>query len=233
MDIRILASGSTGNCYYVSDGVTSLLIECGIPWKKIQQALNFETSKIAACLISHEHQDHAKAVKDVMKAGIDCWASVGTFKALGLEGHRTMQLGFNPYWTLDSWDILGFTLKHDALGPLGFLLSSRTTGVRLMYATDTAFIRYKFQNLTHIMVECNYSLDFLRNSTVSGDLHPAVKRRIMRNHFSLENVKTMLLANDLSKVQVIYLLHLSRNNSDAKLFKTQIQEATGKMVVVA
>ena len=62
MDIKVLASGSSGNCYYVSDGDSPVLIECGLPWKQIQQGINFRTSELAGCLVSHEHQDHCKAV---------------------------------------------------------------------------------------------------------------------------------------------------------------------------
>lgn len=62
MDIQVLASSSKGNCYRVSNGSTPLLLECGIRFKEIQQKLNFRLSEIAGCLVSHEHQDHCKAV---------------------------------------------------------------------------------------------------------------------------------------------------------------------------
>ena len=56
---------------------------------------------------------------------------------------------------------------------------------------------------------------------------------VLRSHFSLENVKEFLQANDLSKVQEIWLLHLSDGNSDAERFKREIQELTGKVVYIA
>jgi len=61
---------------------------------------------------------------------------------------------------------------------------------------------------------------------------PALKKRILKSHFSLENVKEFLKANDLSRVQEIWLLHLSDGNSDAERFKREIQELTGKMVFI-
>jgi len=85
MDIRVLASGSAGNCYCVSDGSTSLLLECGISVKQIRRGLGFGLTNVAACLVSHEHQDHAKAVADVLRAGVEVYTSPGTIKALGLE----------------------------------------------------------------------------------------------------------------------------------------------------
>jgi phosphoribosyl 1,2-cyclic phosphodiesterase len=60
-----------------------------------------------------------------------------------------------------------------------------------------------------------------------------MRRRLLRSHFSLENVLDFLKANDMSKVQEIHLLHLSDNNSDEVLFRRRVQEATGKPVYIA
>ena len=76
IEIVPLASGSRGNCYHISDGRTPLLLECGIPYKEIQKGLNFRMSELAGCLISHEHQDHCRAVVDMMKAGVDCYMRI-------------------------------------------------------------------------------------------------------------------------------------------------------------
>lgn len=55
MKIKVIASGSKGNCYLIDDGETKLLIECGIPFKQIQIGCDFKLSSVAACLVSHEH----------------------------------------------------------------------------------------------------------------------------------------------------------------------------------
>jgi len=55
IQIKALASGSKGNCYKISDGRTSLLIEAGIPINQIKRGCGFKLSEIEACLISHEH----------------------------------------------------------------------------------------------------------------------------------------------------------------------------------
>ena len=88
MDIKVLASGSRGNAYFVSDGVTPLLLECGIPIKQIRQGLNFGLSDVAACLISHEHKDYSKAIRDVLRMGVNIYTSKGTIDAMGLQNHR-------------------------------------------------------------------------------------------------------------------------------------------------
>ncbi len=232
IEILPLASGSRGNCYHITDGSTPLLLECGIPFREIQKGLHFRVSEVAGCLVSHEHKDHSKAVQDVMKAGVDCYMSRGTAEALGVAGHRVHIIEARKQFRLGSWTILPFQTQHDAVEPLGFLLANRA-GDKLLYATDTYYVRYKFRDLTHILVECNYAADILKANVEAGLVPPALKKRILKSHFSLENVKEFLKANDLSVVQEIWLLHLSDGNSDANRFKREIQELTGKPVYIA
>ena len=232
IEITSFASGSTGNCYRITDGRTPLLLECGIKYKDIQKGMNFKVSEIAACLISHEHQDHAKAVKEIMRAGIDCYMSRGTAEALEVSGHRANIIKAKQQFRLGTWTILPFETQHDVAEPLGFLMANQD-GEKLLYATDTYFIRHRFQGLTHIMVECNYSLDILRVNVEAGSVPATLKNRLLKSHFSLENVKEFLKANDLSKVQEIWLLHLSNGNSDAERFKREVMELTGKPTYIA
>ena len=227
IEITPYASGSLGNCYRITDSRTPLLLECGIPYKEIQKKLNFRTSEIVACLISHEHQDHSKSVKDLMKVGIDCYMSKGTAEALDVSGHRLHIIQKKQQFKLGTWTILPFDTQHDATEPLGFLLANRD-GDKLLYATDTYYIRYRFRDLTHIMIECNYSMDILKAKVKAGLMEPAIKRRILKSHFSLKHVKEFLQANDLSKVREIWLLHMSDGDSDAERFKREVQELTGK-----
>ncbi len=156
-----MASGSAGNCYCMSDGSTSLLLECGISVKQMRRGMGFGLTNVAACLVSHEHQDHAKAVADVLRAGVEVYTSPGTIKALGLEHHRLRPVRAKETFKVGTWTVRAFETQHDAQEPLGFLLHSRTSNERLLYATDTYYIRYKFPGLTHIMVECNYAQDNL------------------------------------------------------------------------
>lgn len=232
IDIKALASGSKGNCYHITDGSTPLLLECGISYRNIQIGLNFQTSNLAACLVSHEHQDHCKAIEDIMKAGIDCYMSYGTKNALGVTGHRIKTIKPLKQFKIGTWTILPFETQHDAEEPIGFLLQNQAVE-KLLFATDTYYIKYKFKGLTHIMVECNYALDILRANVEAGTVPSALKNRLLRSHFSLDHVKDFLMANDLSQVKKIWLLHLSDGNSDAGRFKREIQELTGKTVYIA
>ncbi len=230
--ITPLASGSRGNCYHVTDGVTPILLECGIHFSDIQRKTGFNMSSIAGCLVTHEHFDHSRAAKIIARAGIDVYASGGTFNALSLEGHRFRHVIPLKQFHIDTWTVLPFPTEHDAAEPLGFLLVNQA-GEKLLYATDTYYIRYKFNGLTHIMIEANHSYGILNRNVESGVLPEAMKNRLIQSHFSLENVKEFLKVNDLSRVQEIWLVHLSNENSDENLFKREIQELTGKEVYIA
>ena len=219
-------SGSTGNLYRVSDGNTRLLIECGVPIKKIRAALDFKLGEIAACLVTHSHLDHAKAAADIMKAGIDLYCTKGTAEALGLSGHRLHCIKAGEQFAIDKYAILPFATEHDCNESIGFLIASGPE--KLLFATDTFYLKYRFTGLTAIAIECNWSKD-----TISPDTPKVVLDRLYSSHFSLENVVEFLKANDLSKVTSIHLLHLSSDNSDEKLFKQTIERLTGIPVYVA
>ena len=231
MEFKVLASGSSGNCYRISDGQTELLLECGISLRQIREGLDFRLSSVAGCLCTHLHQDHAKSCKDLLRAGVDIYTSQGTIDALGLTGHRVHAVAALQWFSIDTWRILPFGTEHDVPEPLGFVLES--SGDRALFATDTAYIRYQIPGLTHVLIECNYDLDVLNESVKEGRVDPAVKRWIIRNHMSLQRLKAFLLANDLSRVKQIWLLHLSADNSDMGRFKREIQALTGKEVYVA
>lgn len=231
IEITALASGSKGNCYRVTDGHTPLLLECGINYREIQKGFQFRMSEVAGCLITHEHGDHCKSLKDVLKAGIDCYMSDGTAGAIGIKHHRIKTVKNQHPFTIGTWTILPFDVQHDVSEPYGFLLVNQA-GEKILFATDTYYIKYRFTGLTHILVECNYSLEILNQNILVGSVPAVMKKRLLQSHFSLENVKEFLKANDLSKVQEIWLLHLSDTNSDEVKFKEEIMALTGRRVYV-
>ncbi|PAF15930.1 MBL fold metallo-hydrolase [Terribacillus saccharophilus] len=232
IDIKVLATGSTGNCYRVTDGSTPLLLECGIRYKSIQQALNFRVSEIKGCLVTHEHKDHCAGVTEVMKRGIPVYMSQGTAEAIETDIYHPRIVRAKEQFTIGTWTILPFDVQHDVSEPMGYLMMNQA-GEKLLFATDTYYIKYKFKGLTHLMVECNYSMDILNENIESGRVHKAMKNRLIRSHFSLENMKEFLHANDLSNLQSVHLLHLSDSNSNEKLFKEEVQKITGTIVHVA
>ena len=227
MDIRVLASGSSGNAYVISDGTTSLLLDAGIPIKAIKTGCRFRLHDIAACLITHEHKDHSKAAADLARRGVDVYASRGTIEACGLSGHRIRETKALKEEAVGTFMVLPFDVQHDAAEPLGFLCTSTVTREKLLYFTDTGYIKYRFTGLTHIMAECNHDEESIRASVDDGRIHTDLAKRIIRNHMSLERLIEMLKANDMSTVRQIHLLHLSSDNADTEKMVSEVRKATG------
>ena len=72
MELKVLATGSKGNCYILtSSKKEKLIIECGIGIKKILEGLEFDLNGVCGCLVTHEHKDHSKSIKDIAKRGIE------------------------------------------------------------------------------------------------------------------------------------------------------------------
>lgn len=237
MKIQVLGTGSSGNCYKVKIGRATLLLECGLPFKVIQKKLNFKVSEIDACLVTHEHMDHAKAVKDLMKAGIDCYMTKGTAEALGVSGHRLKT--FRPFEkaryyseVLKDLIILPFEAVHDVAEPVSYFIKTRDDKESLVFVTDTAYLKYKIPDCECLMIECNYVKSRLDENVRLGNINTNLRNRIVKNHLSLESLVEALNLADLSRCKKIYLLHLSDGNSDEKLIKRTIQETTGIEVVV-
>lgn len=184
------------------------------------------------CFITHAHLDHSKAARDLAHFGVNIYTSRGTIEACHLEGHRIKPVRALEELRAGTFQVLPFDVDHDAPEPLGFLFTSTVTGEKLLYFTDTYFVRYRFNGLTHIMAECNYSMEGIRRSVEAGYI--AVERvpRLIKSHMSLEHLLDMLRANDLCRIRQIYLLHLSNDNGDERQFREEVQKLTGAEVYV-
>jgi phosphoribosyl 1,2-cyclic phosphodiesterase len=208
MEFKAYASSSSGNAYSVSDGETTLLLECGLTLNKLQKAVGFELSKFSACLVSHCHADHSKCVKDILKSGIPVYMSQGTAEALELEGVELIE--HMEQFQIGTFDCVAFDVFHDAKEPLGFLIKSRVDGDILAFATDTVNLRYKFPGLNLLAIEANFDPAILERSEKMPE---KVKHRIENSHMSIEVLCDYLRTMDLSDCREIYLLHLSDGTS--------------------
>ena len=218
--------------FRASDGEI-LMVECGVSINEVKKALNFDFSGVVGCLISHEHQDHAKQAGKCLESGIDCYMSKGTAESLGISDTRRVHLmgELTPY-KIGSFTVHGFKTEHDATEPFGFLIHHPEMGM-VLFATDTYFLEYTFQGLNNILIECNYRKDILEANVRAGKLPERVRNRTLRSHCSFDTCKAILEANDLTAVNNIVLIHLSDGNSNAREFQEGIAEATGKAVHVA
>lgn len=230
MNVNVLGSSSKGNCYIVSDGVTRLLLDCGIPIKRILSGIDFRPGSVAGCLVTHSHGDHVKSAHELMFRGITVYASAGCIGAAKLDGSTPVKS--MKMLTLGTFRVLPFDIQHDAPEPLGFLLKSTVTDEKLLYFTDTYYLKYKFSGITHILCEANYDPEILRRRVESGDVPGMLADRVISSHMSIDHLEDFLRACDLSKLRKIWLCHLSDGNSNAAEFMKRIQRLTGVEVEV-
>ena len=170
--------------------------------------------------------DHAKAAKDILAAGLECYMSSGTAQALQLSGHRLHTVPALEQFRVGTFTVLPFPVQHDAQEPFGFLIQA-DAGDKLLFITDSFYCKYRFSGLTHIMIEANYQKSILDENIASGLVPGSIRNRIIKSHFEIENAKAFLAACDLSKCREINLIHISGTNGDPAGFVDEIQAMTG------
>lgn len=226
MTFTPLASSSKGNAYLLDDGKTRILIECGLTFKKLRQALGFGVAGLDGCIVTHEHKDHAKCYGDLVKSGIPVYASQGTSDALEFENFEIFEEK-NPF-TIGTFEIFSFKVYHDAKEPVGFLIRSFHDFDKIMFATDTANLGYQFPKAGLVAVECNYDKAILARSERVPD---KVKKRIENSHMEVSATCGFLEKLDKSCLRHVYLLHLSDACSNEGSFLERVQKVCGDIPV--
>ena len=227
MTFTSLASSSRGNCYVVRDRQTVILLECGIPFRRLKRSLGFDLSAVRACLVSHEHKDHAKSVMDLIKSGVEVFASEGTAGALDCDLISTVEAG--RQFRVGSLEVMPFRTWHDAEQPLGFLVYSRADGERLVFATDTVNLGYRFPGVNLLALEANYDASILARCERMPE---KVRRRVTNSHMEINTLCRYLRTLDLSACRALYLLHLSNAASTEGHFLSQVRQAVPSHVQV-
>ena len=224
MKLKVINSGSNGNCYVLKPKKgPSLMLECGVTIKQIKQSLNYDLD-IAACILTHEHGDHARSAKDIIQAGIPLICSNGTAEALELD--RATTINFNQPFFAGSFIIMPFHVYHDAKEPYGFLINHPEMG-DMVFATDTSSLPVKFEKVNHWLIEANYSVQYMIDNLASDKLNSYLADRIVKNHMSLETCIETMQVNNGSNAKSITLIHLSSNNANAEHFTTRVMREIG------
>lgn len=235
MKLHVLGSSSKGNGYILEGKSQTLLLECGLPLKDVKEALSFNLSRVVGGIVSHLHGDHSKYANDYLKNGITLFMNVETSvhlsKADDRKGGFTHVIEAGKQYTIGEFKIIPFSVKHD-VPCLGFLINQPESG-NILFVTDTHYIPNRFKGLNQILIEANYEERILNENYIDGKIDNSRYQRVLRSHMSLETCVEALKANDLKGVQNIVLIHLSPQNSDAKLFKSRVVEATGKNTHIA
>lgn len=237
--IKPIASGSSGNCYYVSDGETNILLDCGIPVQKIKEFLWNEgkrLSDIDACLVTHSHSDHVKSAQKLADIGVTVYTSGGTIQASGLSGEKIKSVKSFMDFGGDAFDVKNtlvycLGVEHDAPETLSFVLKNSKKEC-LLYITDTPYFRYEIPHITHLMIEANNDPEIIAQNVADGKINAAHAKRVVQNHMSIETCLKTIEHMDRSRLKEIWLLHLSKDNAGDD-FKRRVQELTGIEVYVA
>ena len=226
-----LASSSAGNAYIVDDGESRILLECGLTFKKLQKLSGFNL-RVAGCLVTHEHGDHAKCYPQLLKNGVRVYATEGTRDALEEPLLDVMERdGADAYkeFLVGSFRVLPFRTFHDAREPVGFLIQSRADGDKLAFATDTVNLAYQFPGVGVMAIECNHS-DYLvkRIAELPKDKVKHLKRA-SNTHMSLSRAYDFILnQRDKSWLREVWLLHLSDAFSDEETFRQAMEFAVSE-----
>lgn len=231
MVLKVLGSSSQGNCYILENKNEALIIEAGVRFIEVKKALGFDIRKVSGCLITHQHNDHAKYIKAMMESGFPTLALEEVWTAKGVTGSRAYCIERGKGYRFGRFKVLPFDACHD-VPCVGYLIDHPETG-RIMFLTDSCMCEYVFPGLNQVMIECNYSDAKLVEAINAGRTLPSQRERLMTSHMELNTCKGFLCANDLTNVANIVLLHLSDNNSDEKNFVSEIERQTGKVVYAA
>jgi phosphoribosyl 1,2-cyclic phosphodiesterase len=232
MQLKILGSSSSGNCYlFISSSGEILMVEAGIDFKEVKKQINFNLSGIKGVIYSHEHFDHSRAVKDILNYSIPVYSSKEAIEAIGIKHHNLNAVKDYEIFNVGKFRIKTFPLRHD-VKCIGFLIMHPEMGLTA-FITDTYYVHYRFKVLNHVLIEVNYSRKIANKNIAKGNIPLIQYKRILSSHMELETALKMLRANDLSTVVNIVLLHLSDDNSNAELFKKEIEFVTGKPVYIA
>lgn len=236
MRLRVIGTGSSGNAYLLeADDGNTLLLDAGVSLRDITAALE-KPSSLQACLVTHEHMDHAKAAGKLLERGIPVLMSKGTGKALGnMLGHTAfVSVSANRAYRIgDVFTILPFAAEHDAAEPLGYLIRDDQTEEVLLYATDTYYLRNTFPHVHYWLIECNYCTETLDAQFTAGTLLLAMRGRLIQSHMSLDRLLDVFRANDLHRARKIILCHLSDQRSDEKRMVEEVRALTGVDTIAA
>jgi len=227
MKLKVLCSGSAGNCYIIQDSEEALILEAGASLSRVKQELGFNTSKVAGCLVTHSHGDHSGKAKEFEQA-----FELHTHKEVIEEKKlvRSKEFKSLTVFMVGNFKVLPFPLIHD-VACFGFVISHKKIG-NLLFVTDSKDCDYAFPNINHMLIECNYSHEALYESVKNG-LHKSVAERVKKTHMELRTTEKVISQCGVENLYNIVLIHLSSRNSEPELFHSYISKNTGKKTEIA
>lgn len=201
MILRVLGSGSAGNCYILENEQEALIIDAGIRFLEVKKALRFQVRKIAGVIVTHKHGDHAAYAHEYEGAGIP------VFRPYEAESLR-QNIRYGGF-RIQSWEAV-----HN-VPCVGYLIDHQDFG-RMLYATDTEYVRYRFKGITQFLIEANYSEEYVNREEKKYE-------HVLTGHTELKTAIGCILANQSEMTKRITLCHLSADNADPDAFKRAVE----------
>lgn len=234
-----LASGSSGNCYYLGTDNYGILLDAGIGIRTIKKVLK-ENGKgleqIMAIFVTHDHTDHIKSVGYLgEKYGIPVYATASVHE--GIDNSRYVDeklytsrriIEKEQTVTIKDFKITAFDIPHDATDCVGYLVVYRHH--KWVLATDVGHINQKVAEYVrianHLIIEANYDKEML----MAGNYPAFLKKRISNGEGHLCNSETaeFLAANFDLHLKNIWLCHLSKDNNHPELAYKTVEIAMGR-----
>lgn len=217
----VIGSSSSGNSYaLIADNGEILAIEAGCRFLDFKKMVDWKISDVAGCIVSHEHGDHARYIKDFMRSGIPVYTAFETQTALEvITGERTTAISPNKSCQIGSFTVVPFNVPHDTeIECYGYLIKHEEMG-KLLFLTDLEYCKYDFSSMKveQIMVEANYIMDLVDRN------EPNYEHRL-RGHMSLDTALQFISTNDNPALRNVVLIHLSDKSGDPALFKQKTEE---------
>lgn len=229
MELRVVGSGSDGNCYLLKDGNQYLALDAGIKFQSVQVACDFEVGKIVGLLATHAHLDHIKYVPVFKQNAVDCYTGVGACQTIAKATGVIPNVLKERRWNfIGDWQILCFEVPHEDEPCYGYIIES-PSGHKLMYLTDFQYSRYTFRtkHLNTMLIACNHLDDIEEHA--GGSAHFA---HVVRGHSSLTVTKNCIRVNQTNDLRHVILCHISKDNGDPERMQKEIQETVGNKVTV-
>lgn len=227
-----LASGSSGNCYYLGTETYGLLIDAGIGIRTIRKALrdiNVSLDSIRAVFVTHDHADHIKAVGHLgEKMNIPVYTTARIHEGINRSYCMTEKLSSSVRYLekeepmmLEDFRIESFEVPHDGTDNVGYCVE--IDGKVFSFLTDLGEItptaaRY-IRKANYLILEANYDEEMLK----MGSYPKYLKERISSNfgHMSNSDTADFLADNITENLHYIWLCHLSKDNNHPELaYKT-------------
>lgn len=205
--LKILSSGSHGNCALVYDSRGKyILLDVGIGYKDILRELNWDLANCVSALCGHRHGDHSKALFHFIANGIPCYANQDIcdhYKGCNLIENGKALL-------VDGWKVQTFDLVHNV--PNNAFVVDTIDGVRVLYCTDTQYIPKRVKGVNVAIIEANFDEEVL----IENMCENIEIRSQFENHHSLDKCIEYLRSIYSKDLMSVILWHPSSTNLDKK-----------------